>query len=81
MKLANMHFAVLLCILAIGVGMFYMTRGSPALQMAVSVTTSVAYILWGIIHHAIRGDLHPKVVVEYILIGGIAIVLMLTMLS
>lgn len=81
MKLHHFHFWVLAIILVIGVGMFYMTRGSPALQVAVAIITSLAYVAWGIIHHAIQGDLHAKVVIEYMLIGGIAIVLVMTMVQ
>lgn len=36
-----------------------------------------AYLIWGITHHWHRGDLHPKIVLEYLGIAtlGTAIVL------
>jgi len=27
--------------------------------------TASFYILWGIVHHYLEGDLHPRVVLEY----------------
>lgn len=59
-----------------GLTLLYLTRGNPTLQFTIGVTTSVAYVFWGIIHHALNGDLHAKIVIEYILIGGIAIALL-----
>ncbi|MBI3385778.1 hypothetical protein HY031_01690 [Candidatus Gottesmanbacteria bacterium] len=76
MKIHSFHFLVLLIILVTGLVLLYITRGNPTLQMSIGVTTSVAYVLWGIIHHTLKGDLHLKIVIEYILIGGIAIALL-----
>lgn len=61
--------------------MFFLTAGNTDLQTIVAIITSLSYIVWGIIHHALAGELHPKIVIEYILIGGIAIVLILTILQ
>lgn len=45
-----------------------------------AVVTAISYIAWGVIHHARRGDLHTKVVLEYLSIAllGIAIVYSMT---
>lgn len=48
--------------------------------MIITVAASVAaafYLAWGIIHHSRRGDLHPKIVLEYLGLAvlGIAIVI------
>lgn len=69
---------MLVSLLGGGVLAFYLVRPNVAAQLIVSITTAIAYVAWGIIHHAIEGDLHPKIVVEYVLIGAIAIVLLLT---
>lgn len=76
MKGHILHFIVLLLILAGGTGMFFMAHGNTGLQLMIGVVTSVAYIAWGMIHHAMQGDLHRKVVIEYIFVGSIAIVLL-----
>jgi TRAP-type uncharacterized transport system substrate-binding protein len=76
---AIIHTIVLLFILAGGAFTFWYAAGNTKLQLATGIVTSIAYVAWGIIHHALEGDLHRKVVVEYILIGAIAIVLLLTL--
>ncbi len=73
------HGGILCFILMGGVYMFYLTRGNIGTQLFVGFCTTVAYIFWGIIHHMIVGNLHRKIVIEYILIGAIALVLMLTL--
>lgn len=44
--------------------------------LPVVIAVAVAYVLWSIVHHARSGDLHPKVVLEYVGIAilGVAIV-------
>lgn len=74
------HYLVLACILLGGIATFYYVRQSTNLQLAVGVVTSISYILWGFIHHTIQKDLHRKVVIEYVLVGTIAIVLLATVL-
>lgn len=75
------HFIVLLAVLAGGVGVFFYVRPNTTLQLLTGIITAVSYVAWGLIHHAIERDLHQKVVVEYILIGAIAIVLLVTVLG
>ena len=76
-----LHYVVLLCILSGGIGVFYWVRPNVTQQLLVGIATSVAYMIWGMIHHALKKDLHPKIVIEYILIGAIAIVLLVTILG
>jgi hypothetical protein len=73
------HFLVLIVMLTLGVGVFYYVAPNRTLQMASGIATSVGYMLWGIIHHHMEGDLAWRLVIEYVLIGTIAIVLLLTM--
>lgn len=81
MKAHIVHFIVLIIILVLGVGMFFVARGNTALQLVIGVVTSIAYIAWGIIHHCLQGDFHRKVVIEYVFIGGIAITLLFIVLG
>jgi len=74
-----LHTFVLLCILAGGLFTFWFATGNIPLQLTVGIIMTVAYVTWGIVHHVIIGDLHRKVVIEYILVGLIAIVLLLTL--
>lgn len=81
MKQYAVHFFVLIIILAVGVFMFLGLRPNTTLQLYVGIATAVGYVLWGLVHHAVKKDLHQKIVVEYLLIGAIAIVLLVTMLG
>ena len=81
MKQSIAHFFVLIAILAVGIVTFIYVRPNTTLQLFVGIITAVTYVLWGFIHHAIKKDLHLKIMVEYLLIGTIAIVLLVTMLG
>ena len=41
----------------------------------VVLAVAVAYVLWGVIHHSRSGDLHPKVVLEYVSIAILGIMI------
>lgn len=74
-----LHTVVLFLILAGGIGMFYYTAGNQMMQLASGIATTICYVVWGITHHMMIGDLHKKIVIEYLLIGAIAIVLLATL--
>ena len=80
-RINGIHYLTLLVILGGGVWVFYFVRPNVMLQLLTGIITSVAYVFWGIIHHVIQKDLHPKIVLEYMLIGAIAIVLLVTILG
>lgn len=70
---------VLLCILIGGSLTFWYAKGNTGLQLTVGVMTTVAYVLWGLTHHALAGNIHRKIVLEYVLVGVIAIVVLATL--
>lgn len=74
-----MHTFVLLSILLGGFVTFLYATGDTMLQIITGTVTAAAYVAWGIIHHAMEGDLHRNIVVEYVLIGAIAVVILLTL--
>ena len=75
------HLLILFLLIFTGFATFMHTAGSPERQLSVGITTAVAYALWGIIHHMRDQTLHLKVVLEYILIGGLALILLQMLLS
>ena len=80
MKPATLHFIVLTLILIGGIASFTMLTGDVVAQQRIGIATSVAYVFWGILHHAIHGDLHAKVVIEYILVGAVAMLILINVL-
>jgi hypothetical protein len=75
---STMHTLILVIILLAGLGTIWYAQGNKSLQLTAGIAMSVAYVFWGILRHAMIGDLHRRLVVEYVLIGLIAIVLLVT---
>lgn len=69
------HYASLLLLLSLGFILFYLNQGFGARQVNVSIIISFLYVIWGIIHHYLKGDLHMRIVIEYSLIALLAVVL------
>lgn len=67
------HYFSLICILAVGLWGVSWFGYDKTLQLSLVVSLGVTYTVWGIIHHAIHKDLHPKIVVEYVLMSILAI--------
>jgi hypothetical protein len=74
----TIHIIVLFLILLSSLVSFYFARGNTHFQIIIGILTSIAYVVWGVVHHSIKRDLHRNIVIEYVLIGAIAIVLLLT---
>lgn len=79
-KLHLSHYITLLVILNIGVGAFFFFKFNPSYQAVIVVLTSASYVLWGVVHHLLCGDLHLKIVLEYILIALLANLLVLSLI-
>ena len=75
-----LHYIILLTVLSLGVLSFVSAEGDKTMQLVVIGITAATYVIWGILHHLIMKDLHMKVVVEYLLIGLIAFILVLTII-
>jgi hypothetical protein len=71
------NFIILSIMLGIGLYAFFSLQGNQSAQLLVGIIISGAYALWGLMHHWIMGDIHRKVVIEYVLIGAIAITMLL----
>lgn len=74
----KIYYLSLIVILALG---FFLANSSSdrGFQIGVTIATTFFYVLWGILHHLVNHDLHPKIVIEYMLIGtfGLAIIFFL----
>lgn len=74
------YYISLIVILAFGFLLVFLSSPNRNLQMMIVVLTTLFYILWGIIHHLINHDLYIKIVVEYVLIGGLGLAIVLFIL-
>jgi hypothetical protein len=75
-----LHYFVLVIMLLLSVWMFYLSQGNHGFQLSVGIITACLYAAWGIVHHGVIGDLHRKVVIEYVLIAVISIALFVIVL-
>lgn len=64
------YYLSLIVILFLGIYLIIQSSYNRNLQLLVVLVTALFYILWGIIHHLINHDLTPKIMVEYLLMGG-----------
>ena len=67
------YYLVVLVTQGLGLLAIALNNGQRTLQVLFLVLMASFYILWGVIHHYIHHDLHPKVVLEYVLMGVLAI--------
>ncbi|OGH30830.1 MAG: hypothetical protein A3J69_02345 [Candidatus Levybacteria bacterium RIFCSPHIGHO2_02_FULL_42_12] len=71
------YYASLLMVLFLGVVSFWNASYDRILQMAIIVATSVFYVFLAIMHHVVHHDTTAKIVIEYVLIGSLAIAVFL----
>lgn len=70
------HYLVLAVFLGLALVLFYLADGNHQYQFKIAIFTSALYFIWGVIHHRLEGDLHPRIVVEYLLIALLAVILL-----
>ncbi|MBI2617188.1 hypothetical protein HYW55_03590 [Candidatus Gottesmanbacteria bacterium] len=71
-----LRFLVLALILGIGVSLFWANQGKPSQQFFIGTIMAGMYFLWGVLYHTLEGDLHPKIVVEYLLMSLLSVILL-----
>lgn len=72
------HYLALFLILSIGFFSFFYFKRMPQVQLISAFLTAVFYVLWGIFHHLSEGDLHIRIVLEYIAIALLGFVILWT---
>lgn len=66
---------MLYTVLAVGILMMYFLRGYADSQYLTIIFLAGFYFVWGVTYHGLKGDLHPKIVIEYFLIMILAVLL------
>ncbi len=76
MKHHVIYYVTLLIVLALGIGLAMYVHGQKQLQVALVVLTSIFYVVWGVVHHAVHHSFSIKIMLEYIAIAifGISII-------
>ena len=66
------HYLALGVILAVGFWLYWVFNFNRQVQVWITVGMGCAYVLWGIIHHALRRELYLRIILEYLLVAGLA---------
>lgn len=74
------HYFSLITIFVAGIVGFYVFAYDQSFQVAVVIAMSLAYISWGVIHHAIHKELCLAIVLEYTAIAILGSVLILSLI-
>lgn len=69
-------YLLLIVMLGVGLYFFFSFAGMPDRQFTIVIATAVGYVVWGTVLHTARGDAHPKIVIEYVLMAILAVVLL-----
>lgn len=75
------HYTPLLAILAVSLLGFVIFPYDRNFQSVIIISAAAGYVSWGLVHHHIHQDLHLTVVLEYVGIGTVGMVLVLTLLA
>jgi len=70
-----LHYFTLLCIQLVGLWGIFWFSYQPALQLFILVSMALSYVVWGVLHHHQHGDLHIKIVLEYLLVALIGVLI------
>lgn len=81
LKEHRVEYFVLLVAVSIFIVLIYIFRFNKDMLILLTGVGSFFYILWGIIHHWLRGKLTRSVAYEYALFGFLAFLLFFTVLS
>lgn len=70
-----LHYFTLLCILLVGLWGLFWFDYNPAIQLGIVISLGAAYVVWGVVHHFYHGDLHLKIIAEYVLMAILAVLI------
>jgi hypothetical protein len=67
------YYITMVLLQILGFLLVYFAAPNVSLQMDFVVINSGIYTLWASLHHYLHHDLHPKIVIEYVLVGFLGI--------
>lgn len=74
-------YLLLLTILSFGLLAFVYFGYDRQIQINLMFAMAVLYIVWGVLHHHLKGDFHIKVLLEYVAVAFFAVVLVMVLLG
>lgn len=74
------HYFSLIGVLLFGILGFWFFSYNKTYQVAVAISVAIAYVVWGLVHHAIHKDLYLPVVIEYITVAALGLTVILSLI-
>jgi hypothetical protein len=74
------HYFALIAGLSVGFAFFLVFNYNRETQMIITFAMAGYYILWGIVHHALRKNLHIRIIGEYFAVAVFASLLVVFLL-
>lgn len=75
LKKHPVHFIVLAVLMMIHVGVFFLVPHLISYRHLIVASAILWYLIWALLHHYLENDLSLNLLLEYVLIGGICLVL------
>ncbi len=75
------HYLVLVFILIFGALAFLYYQRFPQAQIVSLFLTASFYVLWGIIHHYLEGDLHLRIILEYVAVALLGFLVLFSLIN
>lgn len=70
-----LHYFTLLTVQLTGLWGVFLFSYNSAMQLIIVISMAVSYVVWGIVHHREHRDLHPKIILEYLLVATLAVLI------
>lgn len=74
------HYLSLFGILIAGFAGLILFSYDRGFQSSVAIATASAYVVWGVVHHAIHRDLYWETVAEYLVIAILGLVIIFSLI-
>jgi len=75
------HYLILFFILAMGALIFRYFQRFPQAQIVSAFLTASFFVLWGIIHHYLEGDLHLRIILEYLAVALLGFLILFSLVN
>lgn len=75
-----LHSLSLLLLMTAGLAGLVFFRFNHPVQFLLAAAMGICYTAWGIVHHYLKGDIHPKIIAEYLLVALFAVLLFASLL-
>lgn len=63
------HYLALAAVLSVGLGLFWIFNYNRTAQIGITLALGGAYVIWGIIHQILVGELHGRIIGEYLAVA------------